>query len=1443
MAGSPLRLAAVVTLDTSKVPAAVQSTKQSFGEIGTAAQTSAAQVQKLVDAQLRIAQPTINTSSRAADIAAYGQALDRLTAKYEPLYAAQKKLEAAIADINQAQSVGAISSSRAIELRLQETNSYNALASSIAGAAAARKAFAQAAVDRVTATPDRGADIAAYGAKLDSLQASVDRLFAAQQKYKSAIEQINEAQRTGAISASQAIDFRLREKSAYDALTSSINNAAIARKAFAQSAVDRVTTTPNREADIAAYGQQLDQLRAEFNPRYAVISGYQSDVARLREAQSVGAISPEEMTTELQRRRRAALGSIDQIKGRSPDSGPAAQFRRQNLTYQAFDVGQGIAGGMPLSMVAVQQGPQILQLYASQGGVNAALRDFSSLAAGVGRFITPVTSTIGGLTAALAVGAKAWGDYLASTKEVETAAAGLGRAVAGTQASMEASASAGASAAGISVTSARSMEAGFLRTGKIGSENFEKLIAISKDFAVTIGTDTDAAGQALAEMFSDPEKAAQALYQQYGLIDAATARQATNLARSNRQTEAQAVLLDALPGKLAKASESTTALGRAWDGVATAASNAWDWMGRATNKALSEPSLEDQRAMAQVRLSNVQGGGVSGWLGSLFGGDKAAQANVDNLDAQINKRDADAAERQKQANDIRLSVAATSLSSASPANADALRIESLRNNIAAMNAGKDATNDLTLRQQITTAIDAQSRVMDALINKQARAIELDRLDIQIQNERNPITRADLEARRTRLQLSDQEINSRDLENQAANARNKIILETISTAQTQTSDMRTEIGIRSSLTAQVAAGTLTADQANTQLQTELALRPLILAAATAEAGKRQELLDTVTKLRVAYDATAEAQRNANAASYVSDQQRNIDRMRFQTSIAGRGTNDQSMLLAQYDAEVKIRELGASTDLAAKIRANATETEKWNQQLARTTDAWNTIRRAEEDAIDSAVDKLSSGDFKGALDSIADDAKKTLLQVGVANPLKNALTGSNYGTFGDVGGVSGVFKQMFGGDKSVASMAVTAGTVMINGGVTGGAGALLPQAANNNALGLVSSNPLGAVGSALSFGGNYKGTNVDPRLTDILNTTALRMPGYSAQAISGYRAGDPRFHGQGLATDIQLTDLASGKQLGNYQDAGSFGTYERFAQMARQVQMQKYPELADQFRWGGYFSGGKGTYGAMDAMHFDLGGNKVGMGGGSWANGLNSSQASLWPGIQSSGNQAAQALTKLAAGSQGATQNLGVFGNGLGQFGQNLGSAFNGAGATAGGGGLFGSLTSGTSNFFTSLFGGSVSDPSSAFWRPNTTYSSFLTKGFDGGGYTGYGGRLEPAGVAHKGEVIWNQDDVRRVGGPAVAEAIRLGYRGYDRGGVVSGGQTVVNASNGGREGKIEIHNYSNANVQAEQTTDEKGARQTKFVISDTVGDALNAKGGGAAKTLNRTFGVKRRGIAR
>lgn len=180
------------------------------------------------------------------------------------------------------------------------------------------------------------------------------------------------------------------------------------------------------------------------------------------------------------------------------------------------------------------------------------------------------------------------------------------------------------------------------------------------------------------------------------------------------------------------------------------------------------------------------------------------------------------------------------------------------------------------------------------------------------------------------------------------------------------------------------------------------------------------------------------------------------------------------------------------------------------------------------------------------------------------------------------------------------------------------------------------------------------NVNPALVDILKTTAEQFPGYRVEAFSGYRPGDKRQHGKHEATDIRLIDEKTGKEVPNYQDAGGFRIYEQFAQKARQVQMEKYPDLSNNFRWGGYFSGQKGKYGAVDLMHFDLGGSPtLGMAGGSWDDGLTSLQRSYFPGVVSVGMRGQKLDTKTAPAQSKSivlddtfkpANGLGIFGDG-------------------------------------------------------------------------------------------------------------------------------------------------------------------------------------------------------
>lgn len=114
------------------------------------------------------------------------------------------------------------------------------------------------------------------------------------------------------------------------------------------------------------------------------------------------------------------------------------------------------------------------------------------------------------------------------------------------------------------------------------------------------------------------------------------------------------------------------------------------------------------------------------------------------------------------------------------------------------------------------------------------------------------------------------------------------------------------------------------------------------------------------------------------------------------------------------------------------------------------------------------------------------------------------------------------------------------------------------------------------------------------------------------------------------------------------------------------------------------------------------------------------------------------------------------------------------------------------------------------------------GFDAGGYTGPGGRYEPAGIVHKGEGVLSQEDMRALGGPSAFLALRASLRrGYDKGGVVgqSAPLMALGSSTGGYA--IEINNYGGGQVKTRQETQDMGdGSKLKKLVIDIVGESLD-----------------------
>ena len=363
------------------------------------------------------------------------------------------------------------------------------------------------------------------------------------------------------------------------------------------------------------------------------------------------------------------------------------------------------------------------------------------------------------------------------------------------------------------------------------------------------------------------------------------------------------------------------------------------------------------------------------------------------------------------------------------------------------------------------------------------------------------------------------------------------------------------------------------------------------AAAAQAGRPV----TEDELRAIQDATGDvaaltdqliAMREAKAqADRLADFEEGLN---FDISIAG---------LPEAEQEIRrtLNDLGVAFDSEQGQRLAGNM--RFLDSLDDTKSELINVRDLVEDAAGSIMDGF--GDGKSAVDGFIDAL------AGIGRMLANAgLQRLMDGIFGSGQaapvGVAGAIGQAAG--------AVAGRTSTFSGG--GSYGFSMPSTPLQAKIS--ASDFASASGQVMEYAGRFN-SNVDVRLLRILNEASSRFD-MRVEAISGLRPGDSRFHGKGVATDVQIYD-GSGRALDNYQNARDFRAYERFAQVAKQVQTELYPELEKLFRWGGYFSGPKGKYGALDSMHFDLGG--AGMGGGSWAGGLTAAQRAYYPGVQSVG----------------------------------------------------------------------------------------------------------------------------------------------------------------------------------------------------------------------------------
>ncbi|WP_368287313.1 phage tail tape measure protein [Kluyvera intermedia] len=112
-------------------------------------------------------------------------------------------------------------------------------------------------------------------------------------------------------------------------------------------------------------------------------------------------------------------------------------------------------------------------------------------------------------------------------------------------------------------------------------------------------------------------------------------------------------------------------------------------------------------------------------------------------------------------------------------------------------------------------------------------------------------------------------------------------------------------------------------------------------------------------------------------------------------------------------------------------------------------------------------------------------------------------------------------------------------------------------------------------------------------------------------------------------------------------------------------------------------------------------------------------------------------------------------------------------------------------------------------------SYRPTGYDVGGYTGHGGKFEPAGVVHRGEFVFTKESTSRIG---VANLYRL-MRGYASGGLVGAGAMPAQTMGGVSVYAPVSISQQGGGKDVSQANTASTARQLQGIVQQTVTERL------------------------
>ena len=451
------------------------------------------------------------------------------------------------------------------------------------------------------------AQLAQVGESADQQAARIRAMVEASLQQQAAANGMADSIQLSATATQEATGAWQQNAAAQTDAINAYHNAERAAESKAQADLKAAEAAKVAAASVEKESQELQQLLGKIDPVIRKLDELDNMEQQLRSARASGRIDLDTYTdfnNKLQEQRARVTGAGEAMRAGAISAGQYQQAMRQ-LPMQITDITTSLASGMPIWLVAVQQGGQIKDSFG--GWANAGRALVST--------INPLTLAIAGITLAAGATIAAFVQGAAETYEYEKAIALTGNS-AGVSADRLAMMAQQIDAVSGTQRQAASALAEVTAAGKFTAEQIELIATTAVVMENAIGRSVGNTVDEFKRLADEPAAASAALNEQYNYLTVSVYEQIAALESQGDAAGAAQLAMEELGRAMqSRAAEISGHLGlieSAWEGIKNVAAEAWDAMLDVGRTDTLEDKLAAIQRQRQTAMYGVRGDRVGG---------------------------------------------------------------------------------------------------------------------------------------------------------------------------------------------------------------------------------------------------------------------------------------------------------------------------------------------------------------------------------------------------------------------------------------------------------------------------------------------------------------------------------------------------------------------------------------------------------------------------------------------------------------------------------------------------------------------------------------------------------------------------------------------------------------------------------------------------------------